>query len=229
MSTITDWPTRERPRERLREYGVSALSDAELLALVLGSGNGRVHVLEVARQLLRTLGGLEGIRNKGIGAMSKMPGLGAAKGARLLAALELGIRVVEQKGKRANEGRFHSSADIYEIYRARLGHLKQEVFMVVGLNAKNELLKERVVAKGSVDECHVAPPEVFRPLIAEAATRAILIHNHPSGDSTPSPHDVALTRRLIRAGELLGIQILDHVIIGTCAYASLRDLGVFLN
>jgi len=106
--------------------------------------------------------------------------------------------------------------------------LREEVFIVVGLNSRNESIHELAVAQGSVNECRVAPATVFRPMIVESAARAVLLHNHPSGDPTPSPHDVALTRRLVSVGKMVGIPILDHIIIGRNAYSSLRDLGLLL-
>ncbi|MCP4602137.1 MAG: DNA repair protein RadC [Proteobacteria bacterium] len=229
MASMSHWPARERPRERLHELGPSALSDAELLALILGTGSGRMNVIDVAHQILAETGGLDRISSQGLGAISRLPGMGKAKGARVVAALELGVRVVEQTGRKALNNRFECSMDIFDVYKARLGQLRKEVFIVVGLNSKNEAIKELTVAEGSVKECYVEPIEVFRPLIIESATRAILIHNHPSGDSTPSPHDVAITRRLAKVGDLLGIMVLDHVVIGHNIYSSLRDLGLFTD
>ncbi len=224
---MNKWPERERPRERLKELGASALSDAELLGLVMGTGVGEKNAVDLSRELLAESGGLSGIRGQGLGAMGRIHGVGDAKAARVLAAIELGIRIVEQNGRGSKLTRFECSVDIFESYRARLGQLPHEIFLVVGLNAKNEVIKELTVAVGSINECRVEPSEVFRPLIAEAATRAVLLHNHPSGDATPSPEDVALTKRLVKVGELVGIKILDHLVVSNHAYSSLRDLGLF--
>ncbi len=221
---MSTWPERERPRERLQELGAAALSDAELLALVLGCGSNGVNAMDAARRLLIEAGGLEGMADNELIQICQLPGVGQAKGARVLAALELGIRAVEQKKRRNLSGRFVCSADVHDVFRARLAPLRHEVFIVIGLNSRNKCVKEHVVARGSVNECRVDPAEVFRPLIVAAASQAILVHNHPSGDTTPSPHDVALTRRLVTVGELLGIRIVDHVVIGHSGYASLCDL-----
>jgi DNA repair protein RadC len=218
---------RERPRERLKAHGPGALSDAELIALLLGTGYGDENAVEVARRVLSDVGGLEKLMDQGRGRLSRLPGVGEVKAGRILAALELGVRVLEERSRHGTSVRFGSSRDIFDAYRARFGGLKQEVFMVVGLNNKNGPISEHTVAKGSVNECQVAPREVFRPLIAEAASRAVVIHNHPSQDPTPSAHDAALTRRLARVAELIGIPLLDHVIITRFQYASLRDLGLF--
>ncbi len=226
MSSLSTWPLRERPRERLREQGPSALSDAELLALLLGTGHGSENAVETARRLLSIAGGLEKLAEMGQGLLHRLPGVGEAKATRVIAAIELGVRVVEQSARSRAGARFECSADIFDTYRARFGRLRQEIFAVIGLNNKNEPLCEMVVAKGSVSECRVEPREVFRPLIAEAASRALLLHNHPSGDPTPSPSDLALTRRLVEAGQLLGIPVLDHVVIGPFRHSSFRDLGL---
>ena len=224
---MSTWPQRERPRERLRELGPSALSDSELLAVLLGTGSQRENAVEVGRRILSASGGIEQIARQGLGSLASIDGVGEAKAARLIAALELGVRAFEQAGRKAAwQSRFSCSADIHGAYKARLSVLQQEVFLVVGLNNKNEVKRELIVAKGSVNECRVEPREVFRPMIAEAAARLILIHNHPSGDPEPSPDDVRLTKRLSSIGELIGIPILDHIVIGRRSYSSMRDLGI---
>ena len=229
MASMAKWPKRDRPRERLRELGRASLSDSEILALVLGTGSSTENVMDVARRVLAEVGGFEGLARHGFGTLGRLAGVGEAKASRIIAAVEMGVRIVEQTGRKASSSRFVCSADIFESYRARFCLLKHEVFMVAGLNSRNEPIHELTVAMGSVSECHVDPPQVFRPMIAEAATRAILLHNHPSGDPTPSPHDVALTRRLAEVGELIGIPVLDHVVIGGSSYSSLRDLGLLCD
>jgi DNA repair protein RadC len=181
----------------------------------------------MARRILAATGGIQGLLGLGFGALANLPGVGKAKAARLIAASEMGVRTVEQLGKAgARNTGFGCSLDIYKAYRARLGVLRQEVFLVVGLNNKNESIREIIVAQGSVNECRVEPREVFRPMIAEAATKVLLLHNHPSGDSTPSPQDLSITRRLCQVGDVIGIPILDHVVIGHDSYASMLDLGL---
>jgi DNA repair protein RadC len=229
MVSLSNWPRSDLPRTRLRELGARALSDSEVLALVIGTGSRSKNVIEVASQIIEEAGSLERLSEQGIGTLGGFVGVGEAKATRIVAAVELGIRVQERLSRPKNSCRFECSSDIFEAYRSRFGALKQEVFIVVGLNNRNEMIRELVVAKGSVNECRVEPREVFRPLIAEAAVRSILIHNHPSGDPTPSPNDVALTRRLAAAGRLLGIPILDHVIISRASHASLRDLGLLVD
>jgi DNA repair protein RadC len=210
----------------LWELGPAALSDSELLALLIGAGQGNENAVETARRVLSEAGGLEALLERDVQSLSRFKGMGSAKGARLIAALELGMRVVEQRAKERLCPRLNCSLDIFEAYRARLGSLVQEVFAVVALNNRNEIIREEIVAKGSLNECRVEPREVFRPLIAASAARAVLLHNHPSGDPSPSPSDVALTRRLAKVGDTVGIPILDHVIISRFSHASLRDLGL---
>lgn len=220
---------REQPRERLREKGVAYLSDAELVAVLLGTGAKGCGSLALAQEMLNQLGGVAGLVNEGLGSLCSKRGMGDAKAARLLAAVELGVRVVERRCIQKQAKGFTCSKEIFERYHARLSQLSQEVFLVVGLNNKNEIISEAVVAMGSVDECRVNPREVFRPLITEAAARTLVLHNHPSGDPRPSAEDIALTRRISEAGMLLGIPLLDHLVIGHHAYCSLRDMGVFMG
>ncbi len=229
MVPMSKWPKQERPRERLREVGPVALSDSEILAILIGTGSGQENVVEVARRLLSDSDGLEGLTKQGLKGLGRFSGMGEAKASRIVAALELGIRVVERRGRKKSPLRFECSADIFESFRTRLGLKRQEVFVAVGLNSRNEAIREILVARGSSNECLVEPKEVFRPMIAEAASKTILLHNHPSGDPTPSPQDVALTRRLAKVGDLVGIPVLDHVVIGPSSYSSLRDLGLLAD
>lgn len=220
------WPEKERPRERLSTHGVRALSDSELLGLLLGSGCGKENAVETARRMLSEAGGLDTLSQKGLVALKSIRGIGEAKASRLTAAFELGVRAMEERAKNPKQVSFLCSTDIFDAYRARLGVLRQEIFLAVGLNNRNEVIKEMTVAMGTLSECRVEPREVFRPLIAEAAARAVLIHNHPSGDPTPSAADIAMTARLSAVGDLVGIPILDHIIVTRLAYSSLADLNL---
>jgi DNA repair protein RadC len=224
MASLRSWPSEDQPRERLRGKGATALGDAELIALLLGTGRAGENALESSQRILFQVGGLDRLAAAGLGSLTAVPGLGDAKASRILAAVELGMRIVERR-REAPRRSFCRSAEIWEAYRARFSAYQQEVFLVVGLNNRNEALKEEIVAKGTLNECVVSPREVFRPMIAEAAARLIAVHNHPSGDPAPSPADIALTHRIAEAGALLGIPLLDHVVIGRKGYASMRDMG----
>jgi len=225
MSSMCSWLPAELPGGRLRGRGPTALGDAELIALLLGAGGAEEGALDSAERLLRELGGLDRLAAAGLGALTCLPGLGEAEASRILAAVELGLRIVERRDEAPGRA-FCSSEEIWETYRARLANLQQEVFFAIGLNNRNEAVCEEVIAKGTSSECLVSPRDVFRPMIAEAAVRIVVLHNHPSGDPAPSPQDVALTRRLAEAGALVGIPLLDHVVIGRRGYASMRDLGL---
>ena len=226
MDMNLSYSNKEKPRERLREKGVAYLGDAELIAILLGTGTRGRGSMELAAQILKHVGGVVGLSSQGLGSLCRLHGMGNAKAARLLAAIELGARVIEKKSIQQGMNRFSCSRDIFRRYNGRMSSLRQEVFLVVGLNNKNEVLTEQVVAMGTVDECRVNPREVFRPLIVEAVARTLLLHNHPSGDPAPSPDDLELTERLFKVGRLLGIPVLDHLIIGANKYCSLRDMGL---
>lgn len=220
---------KERPRERLRDKGVAYLGDVELIEILLGTGTRAKNCHQLANELLQRVGGIAGLSKQGLGSLCKQVGMGTAKAARVIAAVELGARIIEKQNMHKAMGRFSCSQDIYLRYSMRLSRLRQEIFLVVGLNNKNEVITEAVVAMGTVDECRVNPRDVFRPLIAEAAARMIALHNHPSGDPTPSPEDIALTDRLVSAGKLVGISVLDHLVIGNDTYCSLRDMGAMIG
>ena len=219
-----DWPVTERPRERLRESGAEALSDAELVALVLRSGRSHGETaVDLARRLLDALGGAQGMSRVTVAELACQRGLGIASGAALAAAFELGRRAVQRRVDRG--GVFRASAEVFEYFRPRLGALRQEVFCVLLLDAKHRKLREARISEGSLTAAVVHPREVFAPAVRESAAAVILAHNHPSGDPSPSPEDVELTRRLRQAGEIVGIRVLDHVIVGAERHFSFVDAG----
>ncbi len=217
---------REGPRERLRAVGVEGLSDAELLALLLGTG-GRAEPVEVlAARLLHELGGLSALPRLGPDSLAEWPGLGPIKAGRVAAAVELGRRVVARPLDRGS--RIGSSRDIDAALRPRLAHADVEHFIAIALDAKNRPIRQLLIARGGLSACPVAPSDVFRALLREAAAGVVFVHNHPSGEPSPSAEDVALTDRLRRAGELLGVGVLDHVIIGREGYFSFLDAGLLV-
>jgi DNA repair protein RadC len=220
---IDTWPVTERPRERLRDLGAAALADAELVALVLGSGSRGESALDVARRLLVDAGDLATLARATSAEIASRPGLGAARGAALAAAFELGRRALERRIDRG--AAFASSADVFAHFRARLGSLRQEIFWALLLDAKHRKLREVRIAEGSLTAALVHPREVFAPAVRESAAALVLVHNHPSGDPSPSPEDRQITRRLREAGELVGVRVLDHVIVGADAHYSFVDAG----
>jgi DNA repair protein RadC len=234
--TIKEWPTAERPRERLATAGPRALSPRELLAILIQTGTsaavGRAprSALDLAGELLRYFsdgnGGasLRRIMTASAAEICNVPGLGPAKAAKILAALELGRRAgVEELPERDRLG---SPAAVYERMRLVMRDLPHEEFHFLLLNTQNQLLRDLQVTRGTLDASLVHPREVFRPAIAEAAAAVILVHNHPSGDPTPSAEDRAVTRQLRSAGETIGIEVLDHIVMGEGRYVSFSEAGL---
>jgi DNA repair protein RadC len=221
---ITDWPADERPRERLLERGAAALSEAELLALVLRTSGVRGEsAVDQGRQLLTNLAGVVGLGRATVAELARQRGMGPASAAAVVAALELGRRAVCSRVDRG--GAFRTSLEVFHHFRGQLAPLCQEVFYVVLLDAKHRKIREVRISEGSLTASIVHPREVFAPAMRDSAAAMILIHNHPSGDPSPSPEDLELTRRLREAGEVIGIRVLDHVIIGSEAHFSFVDAG----
>jgi DNA repair protein RadC len=223
-------PPRERaiapgdgPRERLAALGPEALSEAELLALVLRTGGARRDALALAASLLGRHGGLAGLAAAGAPELAVEAGVGPAKSAALVAALELGRRLAARRLRCGD--RVGSPADVFRHFHARLRDARHERFVLLLLDGRHRMLREVVVSQGTLTASLVHPREVFRPALREAAAAVVLVHNHPSGDPSPSREDREITERLARAGELLGIPVLDHVVVAERGYASLRELG----
>jgi DNA repair protein RadC len=210
----------ERPRERVWRRGTAAVGDAELLAMVLGTGVRDHPVATVAAELVRSAGSIATLSRASPRELAQVTGIGAARATRVAAAFELGRRAVELVQHRETIGR---PEDVYRVVAPRLAGLAQEVFIVIGVDIRNGLLDVVEVARGSVAGVEVHPREVFRPLVRMAAAGGVLVHNHPSGDPTPSHEDVELTRRLREVGTLLGIPIIDHVVIGDHTFRSLGE------
>jgi DNA repair protein RadC len=222
MMSAARWNPDGRPRERIQSQGAAALSDAELLALVLGSGMVGRTVIEVAHGLLVRHGGLGGLARASPHELCAEPGIGFAKAAAVLAGLELGRRAV---GERPVPGRRIASADdIWSHLRARLAVCSVEEFWVLALDVRHRLLWESCLARGSLTGVEVHPRDVFRPLIRGGAA-AIFCHNHPSGDPSPSRQDLELTSRLRDVGALCGIEVLDHIVVGSDGFVSLARDG----
>ena len=214
-----------RPRERLAARGAASLSDAELVALLLGTGRVGEEVTMTAARLLKESGGLWALRRMGFTELTRIPGIGAAKAARLAAAFEAGLRALTFPDHEAVPLR--SSEAVFLRHGRTLMTSRVERFVVLAVDAKNRPIAEREVARGGRTSCQVDPAEVFRVLISESASGAIFLHNHPSGDPEPSRQDLALTERLVAAGSLLDIRILDHLVVGSGRYTSLRDAGLW--
>lgn len=220
---IGRWPETERPRERLLAKGPEILTDAQLLAILLRTGRRDSSAVQVAMELLHCAGGLAGLVRSGVDELCRIPGIGPAKVAQLKAALELGKRAIAVPVSTGTK--ISSSVDLFRHFHPLLRDLKRELFKVVLLDAKNTVIKETTVSEGSLTLSIVHPREVFALAVRESAAGVIFLHNHPSGDPTPSAEDRRLTDRLVTAGEVLGIRVLDHMIIGDGRYVSFADEG----
>jgi DNA repair protein RadC len=212
------------PRERLDAHGSEALSDTELLALLLRTGGRGADVLAVAARLLALRGGLQGVARSSARELAEVPGVGPAKAATVLAALELGRRLA---GRRLRPGAaLRGPEDVYRHYHPSLRHAHQERFFAVLLDGRHRVLGHEVVSQGTLTASLVHPREVFRPALRACAAALILVHNHPSGDPTPSAEDRDVTSRLAHAGEILGVRVVDHVVVAERGYCSLREEGL---
>lgn len=220
---IHQWPLSERPRERLLQDGPEALSDAQLLAILLRVGRRNSSAVEVAMDLLLKLEGLQGLSNRSVEELCRISGIGPAKAAQLKAAIELGKRVLA--APLSSGMQVASSSDLFRHYYPLLRDLRHEVFKVVLLDAKHAIIRDATISEGSLTVSIVHPREVFNLAVRESAAAVIFVHNHPSGDPSPSEEDRVLTARLVAAGELLGIQVLDHLIVGDGRYTSFSDQG----
>ncbi len=212
------------PRERLALRGEQALSDAELVAVILGTGNATDSVHVIASRLLADLGGLSGLSVVGVDRLSTQRGIGLGKACRLRAAMELGKRLSSTPLSRGVA--ITSSRDVDAAVRARLRGQRREHFVAIALDARHRPLAEIDVAVGGLNACALTPADVFRELLRWPATAVVFVHNHPSGDVTPSPEDIEVTERLRAAGKLIGVEVVDHLIIGETGYFSFLDRGL---
>ncbi|MGI8550813.1 MAG: RadC family protein [Dehalococcoidia bacterium] len=218
---IREMPEGERPRERLRDYGAEALSNAELIAILLRTGTAGENVLALATRLLSQHGGLNGLARLGFAELNAMHGLGEAKAAQLMAALQLGMRLTASHPEARVVVR--SPADVAGLLMTEMSLLAQEDLRVVLLNTKNQVIKIEHVYRGSVNSAQVRPAEVFREAVRQNCPQLIAVHNHPSGDPTPSKDDIAVTADLVQAGRYLEIDFLDHIVIGQGRFVSLKE------
>jgi DNA repair protein RadC len=213
--------TSERPRERLLGPGADAMRDVELLAVVLGTGTRGRDVLSVAAAILERFGELRRVAVAGVAELAAVPGVGRAKACRVKAALALATRLGQQPFQRGEP--VGGPADVHARVGARLRALDREVFVVLALDVKNRVLAERRVAEGGACSVQLLPRDLFAQVVREAAAGMICVHNHPSGDPRPSAADEDMTRRLRAAGELMGVAVVDHVIVGYASYYSFAD------
>ena len=223
-STIRELPEDDRPRERLIRCGVSALSAAELLAIQIRMGTPEHNAIALAGALLKKFGGLRGIAGATIQELSELKGIGPAKAAEVLAAVELGRRVVATSPEA--RVRICDPRDVANLLMEELRDARKEHFIALLLDTKMGVIKNVRVSIGTLDSSLVHPREVFVEAIRASAASIIVAHNHPSGDPTPSAEDRRVTQRLMEAGELVGIEVLDHIVIGDGRWVSLKERGM---
>ncbi|MGG7098002.1 RadC family protein [Clostridium sardiniense] len=222
---MLDIPENERPKEKLLRYGAESLSNPELLAIVLRTGTKGENVLNLSQKIIAELNGLNGILNASVKEMTKIKGVKEAKASQILAIAELFRRFNTYKS--FNEfKRITSPREVANMLYGEMGASNQEVLKLIILNTKNEVVKIKDVFKGSLNSSLVHPREIFNEAIRSSAASIIICHNHPSGDPTPSSEDIKVTTRINQSGEIIGIKLIDHIIIGRNNYVSLKEKGI---
>lgn len=223
--SVKELPISERPYEKLEKYGAAVLSDAELLAIIIRSGSKRDHSIDLAQKvLLLNRRGLAGIHQLSLKELQVINGIGRVKAIQLKSIAELSTRM--SKTIALNKINISSPKSIADIYMEELRHLQQEHMKIVLLDTKNNIICDDTISVGTVNASLVNPREVLIHALKNGAVQMIILHNHPSGDSSPSKEDLAITRRISEAGELIGIRLLDHIIIGDNNFVSLRERGI---
>ena len=221
---ITDLQETDRPRERLAALGPQALSNAELIAILLRVGVPGENAVQVAQRLLQTFGGISGLHRAPFDELLHQHGLGEAKAAQIKAAIELGRRLTLESPEERPV--INSPADAAALVQYEMGALEQEHLRVMLLDRRNRVLETVDLYRGSVSSSQIRVGEIFREAVRKNASALIVIHNHPSGDPTPSPDDVAVTRAIVQAGKMLDVDVLDHMVIGQGKWVSLKERGL---
>jgi len=220
---MKDLAPHDRPREKLERHGAAGLGDNELLAVVLGSGFRHTDALALANRLIGYAGGLHGLTRASVHDLRQVPGVGRARAAQVLAAVELGRRTLLRAAADRPQLVFPRQVAAYLLPQYGAGPVEQ--FGVLMLDTKQRVIRIKIVSVGSLDTALVHPREVFREAVAASAKAIVLFHNHPSGDPTPSTEDLVLTTRMLNAGDIMGIDVIDHVILADQHYCSLAECG----
>jgi len=223
--TVHDLPRQERPRERLQKFGAEALSAQELLALIIGRGVAKRSVMDIAQELVRRFGSINGLSRATAEELSKVRGIGIAKAAQILACFELARRQ-DLEGEMEDLD-IRDPGDVVKVVRAGLRDKAKEHFKLVLLNTRNKVIGISTISIGTLNASLVHPREVFKEAVVRSASSVILVHNHPSNDLEPSEEDIRITRRMVEAGKIMGIEVLDHIIITRHQFASLKARGLW--
>ncbi|SDF25870.1 DNA replication and repair protein RadC [Fontibacillus panacisegetis] len=221
---LRDIPNEERPRERMMKYGAGVLSQAELLAILLRTGTHQESAIHMAQRMIGEIGGIRGFMDLSLEELTKMRGIGPAKAVQIKAGIELGQRLTVSRQPEAPIIR--SPRDAADIVMEQLRYLQKEHFVCLFLNTKNHIIAQETLSIGSLNASIVHPREVFRAAIKCCSASIVCAHNHPSGDPTPSSEDILITNRLCEAGEIVGIDVLDHIVIGDGEFVSLKEQGL---
>ena len=222
--SIKDWPEDDRPREKLIKSGPENLSSAELLAIILRTGSKGKSAVDYAKALISNYGGFREIEKVSVSELRGTKGIGLAKAAQIKAVFEIAKRYSAEKIEVGEQ--FQNSRQVFKHFHEGMRLKKKEVFIAMLLDGKNRMLRDIRISEGSLTSSIVHPREVFNPVIRDSAAGVILVHNHPSGDPTPSKEDKDITKRLKEVGELVGVKVLDHIIIGDGRYMSFADQGL---
>lgn len=223
-TTIKEWPVDDRPREKLLLRGPAALSDAELLALIIGSGSGKVTAVDLAKRLIAEHKNLSELSRLSVDELRRNRGLGKARAAEIVAAFEIGRRLARSRD--IERIQIRGPEDVAAFMQPQLSHLKREVFEVLLLNSANIIQKQIRISEGNLNASIVHPREVFKAAIDGLAASIILVHNHPSGNPDPSNEDKMITRQLVESGKIIGIHIFDHIIVAGNKYTSFAERGL---
>ena len=220
MYMIKEMPKDERPRERLLNQGVKALSNEELLAILLRTGDKETSVIELSKKVLYHLHGLQDLKTMTVQELLTIKGIKLAKATTLIAAIELGRRLSREI--KVTKYKIQSAFDIYELVKSEISHLEQENFVVIYLNVKGEVIHKETIFIGTINQTLIHPREIFKPAIKFLASAVVFCHNHPTGDASPSKADLDATEKLMEASQIVGIDLIDHVIIGKDEFYSIK-------
>lgn len=225
VNLVDEMPVQSRPRERMEQYGEKALANHELLAILLRTGIKGTNVVSVALSVLNSFDDLHYLKTVSLEELMQVSGIGKTKAIELKAAIELGIRIA--RAPQMKNGQVTSSRQIGEQLSAEMCDLQQEHVVVLFLNTKNEIIKKETIFIGSLNSSVAHPREIFKGAVRYSAARILICHNHPSGYADPSDADISFTRRVADCGELMGVELIDHIIVGQGQYVSLKERGIF--